>query len=153
MRYHLTPATPADGPWLEALRRAAYQELFLATWGHWDEARHQRQWADCWARGDIQLVEFGGERIGMIQLHEHADRVEISEIQIQPSAQGRGIGSRLVRDVQAQAHTQRRKVSLSTGLANHRAVRLYERLGFTEASRSDTHVHMESAPPAPGSPP
>ena len=46
----------------------------------------------------------------------------------------------------AQAHRQRKKVSLSTGLKNERAVRLYERLGFKHVSRSDTHIHMASEP-------
>ena len=82
----------------------------------------------------------------MIQLHEHPDRVEVGEIQIQPSHQGRGIGSRVLQDVQARAHAQGKKVSLSTGLLNRRAVRLYERLGFQHASRSETHVHMQSVP-------
>lgn len=82
----------------------------------------------------------------MIQLHEHADRLEIGEIQIQPPHQGRGIGSRLLRDVQVRAHAQGKKVTLSTGLKNLRAVRLYERLGFQHASRSETHFHMHSEP-------
>ena len=123
-----------------------YQDLALATWGHWDEARHRRQWAECWERGDIFTVERDGERVGMIQLHERDDLVEVGEVQIQPRHQGRGIGSRLLRDVQARAHAQRKAVSLSTGLRNLRAVRLYERLGFQHVSQSETHVHMQSVP-------
>jgi ribosomal protein S18 acetylase RimI-like enzyme len=151
MGYRLNPATPADQPWLEALRRAVYQDLFLATWGHWDEARHLRHCAECWERGNISIVELNCERVGMIQLHEYADRLELGEIQIQPSHQGCGIGSRLLRDVQARAHAQRKKLSLSTGIKNLRAVRLYERLGFHHVSQSETHFHMESEPAAQGS--
>ena len=148
MRYRLNPATPADQAWLEALRRAVYQDLFLATWGSWDESRHLRHCAECWERGNIYTVELDSERVGMIQLHEYADRLEIGEIQIQPSHQSRGIGSRLLRDVQARAHAQRKKVALSTGLKNLRAVRLYERLGFQHVSQSESHFHMHSEPAA-----
>jgi len=43
MLYSLRHATDADRAWLEELRRAAYKPLFDATWGDWDEDRHQRQ--------------------------------------------------------------------------------------------------------------
>jgi ribosomal protein S18 acetylase RimI-like enzyme len=146
MRYRLVPATSADRAWLDELRRAAYHDLFRATWGAWDEARHLRHGAACWERGNVAIVELDGERVGMLQLLEHEDALEIAEIQIQPSHQGRGIGTLLLRDAIARAHGRGRKVSLSTGLQNRRAVGLYERLGFRHVSRSETHVHMECEP-------
>jgi len=142
-RYRLIPASAEDQPWLERLRRAVYQELFAATWGSWDEARHNRQVAECWQRGHIYIVELDGVRVGMFQLFEHAGVVEIGEIQVQPSHQRLGIGTRLLLDTVARAHAEQRKVCLSSGLQNHRAIRLYERLGFQHVSRSETHVHME----------
>jgi ribosomal protein S18 acetylase RimI-like enzyme len=85
-------------------------------------------------------------RIGMIQLLERPDAVEIGKIQIQPTHQGRGIGTRLLRDTIALAHAQRRKVSLATGLKNHRAFALYQRLGFRHVAQTETHNHMEYEP-------
>lgn len=152
MHYRLNPATHADQPWLEALRRSVYQELFFATWGRWDEGRHRQHCSECWERGDIYIVELESGQVGMIQLHDHADILEVGEVQIQPSHQGRGIGSRLLRDVIARAHAQMKAVSLSTGLANLRAVRLYERLGFQHVSQSETHFHLESKPAVQGHP-
>ena len=152
MRYHLKPATEADRAWLEELRRSVYQELFVATWGAWNEARHRRHCDECWERGNICTVEVKGERVGMIQVHEDGGGFEVGEIQILPAHQGLGIGSRLLEDVVARAHAQDRKVSLSTGLKNIRAVELYERLGFRHVAQSDTHFHLESKPPARGKP-
>jgi ribosomal protein S18 acetylase RimI-like enzyme len=148
MRYLLSPATEADQSWLEELRRAVYRELFIATWGQWDEVRHLRHFAESWERGNIQTVTLDGERIGMIQLHDYPDRLEIDEIQIKPSHQRMGIGSHILRDAIAQAHARQKKVTLSTGLGNPGAVRLYERLGFQHVCRSETHFQMESAPSA-----
>ena len=144
MPYRLIPATTEDGPWLEALRRAVYQDLFVATWGGWDEARHQRHWAACWERGGICTIEVDGTRVGMIQLVEQDDAVEVKEIQIHPAHQGGGIGTRVLRDVVDRAHAQHKKVSLSTGLRNHRAVKLYRRLGFVHVAQTETHYCMES---------
>lgn len=148
MHYRLIPAVNHDQPWLEDLRRVVYQELFVATWGEWDEARHQRHWAACWQRGGICTIEVDGMRVGMIQLVEQDDAMEVQEIQIHPAYQGRGVGTRVLLDVVDRAHGQHKTVSLSTGLQNHRAVRLYRRLGFEHVRQSETHYFMEAAPEA-----
>jgi ribosomal protein S18 acetylase RimI-like enzyme len=141
MQYVLRFARDSDKGWLEQLRRLAYRELFYATWGHWDESRHQRQFADCWQRGRIQLVEIDGHPVGMLQLFESDELLEVGEIQIAPEHQGTGIGTRLLCDVIARARERDKDVVLSTGLMNLRAAGLYERLGFEETERSDTHIH------------
>ena len=143
MDYRLIPTTAEDREWLEQLRRAATQDLFVATWGGWDEARHLRHCAECWESGEIYLIEVDGLRLGMIQLFEREHAVEVGEIQIQPAYQGRGIGTRVLRDTIAQAHAQHKKVVLSTGLKNRRAFELYQRLGFRHVAQTDTHDHME----------
>ena len=142
MNYMLRPAKDSDKAWLDELRRLAYRDLFHATWGRWDEIRHQRQFADCWHRGRIQLVEIDDAPVGMIQIFESGDRMEIGEIQIRPEDQGTGIGTQLLLDVIDRAKQQGKDVVLSTGLKNLGAARLYARLGFEETGCSDTHIHF-----------
>ena len=69
---------------LERLRRDVYQELYMATFGSWDEGRHVRQFGECLIRGGISIIEVYRVRVGMIQLFDQPDAVE-GEIQIQPS--------------------------------------------------------------------
>jgi GNAT superfamily N-acetyltransferase len=142
MLYSLRPATDADRAWLDELRRAAYEPLFCATWGGWDESRHQRHFAATWQQGRIQLIEVSGQPIGMIQVHERDDCVEVGEIQILPEHQNNGLGTQLLVEVIDRARPQGRDVILSTGLMNSGAHRLYERLGFEETERSDSKVYM-----------
>lgn len=142
MRYTLRPAQDADKAWLDELRRAAYEPLFVATWGGWDEARHQRHFAATWKEGRIQLIEVDGRPIGMVQLHERDDCVEVGEIQILPEHQNHGLGTKLLVEVIDRARQQGRDVVLSTGLMNAGALRLYERLGFEETERSRTKVYL-----------
>jgi ribosomal protein S18 acetylase RimI-like enzyme len=144
--YLLTPASDADQEWLEQLRRAVYQELFQTTFGGWDEDRHLRHFKECWHQGSIFIIAVDGAPVGMVQLLNRLDAVEIGEIQIQPSHQNRGIGSHILRDTIARAHAMRKPVLLSVGLKNHHAFRLYERLGFRKLSTDDTHNHMVCAP-------
>jgi ribosomal protein S18 acetylase RimI-like enzyme len=119
--YRLIPASIEDEVWLERLRRDAYQDLFVATFGSWDEARHARQFTECLNRGGISIIEVDGARMGMIQLFDHTDAIEVGEIQIQRSHQNQGIGSRVLQDTIARVHEQRKKVLLSVAVKNERA--------------------------------
>ena len=121
MSYQLIPGSLEDEVWLERLRRDVYQELFMATFGGWDEARHLRHCAECWERGAIYAIEVDGLRVGMIQLFDQPDAVEVGEIQIQRSHQNEGIGSRVLQDTIARVHEQRKKVLLSVAVKNERA--------------------------------
>ena len=142
VRYRLIDASSEDEEWLDGLRRRAYQDLFNITWGGWDEARHSRQLSESIRRGRISIIEVDGKRVGMIQLLDHDDAVEIAEIQIDPSDQHRGIGTSVLVDVISHASARGREVHLSVGLANHQAIKLYERLGFSSVGQSETHCHM-----------
>jgi ribosomal protein S18 acetylase RimI-like enzyme len=82
----------------------------------------------------------------MIQVHDLPNTVEIDEIQIRPSDQGRGIGTHILSEIIAIAHTQHKPVSLSVALMNERALSFYQRLGFRELAQSDTHRHMVCIP-------
>lgn len=142
------PAHDADRFWLDDLRRAVYRDLFDATWGGWDEARHRRHFSSCWERGGIEVLLAEGQPIGMLQIEIRADAVELVELQIQPAQQGIGWGTRVVRELQERARREGRRLVLGTGLHNLGAQRLYLRLGFRETSRSATHVHLEWRAPA-----
>jgi ribosomal protein S18 acetylase RimI-like enzyme len=146
MSYRMIAALPEDEAWLEDLRRSIYQDLFYATWGGWDEARHIRHFSECIARGHIFLIEVNGERVGMIQIFDETNAVQVGEIQVLSSHQNRGVGTAVLRDVIARAQESNKSVRLSVGLKNDKAYRLYRRLGFHTVERTETHHHMVCAP-------
>ncbi len=149
MNYTLSVATPADHDWLENLRRLAYLDLYIATWGAWDEDRHQRHFASFLAKGHISIVLCAQTAIGMIQVTEAPDRVTVEEIQLLPEYQGRGWGTTLLKHTIAKAHEVKKDVYLSLGLQNTNAYRLYSRLGFEEYQSTATHFHMRNCAPIP----
>jgi RimJ/RimL family protein N-acetyltransferase len=146
MEYRLISALASDEQWLEYLRRDVYQELFYATWGGWDEARHARHFTECIKRGNISIIEVDGVRVGMIQLFEEPDTVEVGEIQIQPGEQNRGVGTCVLRDTIKNAHQQQKRVFLTVALKNDKAFQLYHRLGFRQVAQTDTHYRMVCEP-------
>jgi ribosomal protein S18 acetylase RimI-like enzyme len=140
--YTQRPARSIDEAWLDKLRRAAYKRLFDATWGAWDENRHQRHFSASLQQGGISIIEIDGEPVGMLQIRDEADVFEIAEIQIYPRFQRGGIGRQVLLDTLSKAHKLDKDVRLSLGLRNEDAYRLYQSLGFQEIKRTDTHIHM-----------
>ena len=146
MRYRLVRAVARDQRWLDQLRRSVYRDLFIATFGRWDEKRHVRDTTECWDRGHISIIEVGGERVGMIQILDQTGCVEIGETQIKASHQNRGIGSRILSDIVDQAHKRGKSVKLSVALKNERAYEFYRRCGFQDMSQTETHKQLQCEP-------
>ena len=146
LRYRLLRVAENDQRWLDQLRRSVYRELFVATFGSWDEARHLRDTSECWDRGSISIIEVDGQRVGMIQILDQTGFVEIGELQIQPSHQNRGIGSRILSDVVDQAHKRGKTVKLSVALKNERANEFYQRCGFQYVAQTETHHQLQCTP-------
>jgi len=146
MRYRLIRAVANDERWLDQLRRSVYRELFVATFGSWDEARHLRHTRECWDRGYISIIEVEGQRVGMVQLLDQTGFVEIGEIEIQPSHQNRGIGGRIVSDIVDQAHKRGKVVKVSVALKDERAYWFYQRHGFRPVGQTETHRQLQCEP-------
>ncbi len=146
MRYRLVRAVVRDQRWLDQLRRSVYRELFIASLGSWDEARHVSDTSECWDRGHISIIEVDGARVGMIQILDQTGFVEIGELQIQPSHQNRGIGSRILSDIVNQAHKRGKRVTLSVALNNERAYEFYRRCGFQHVAQTETHNQLQCEP-------
>lgn len=136
----------SDKIWLDELRRQAYRGLFEATWGGWDEQRHQQHFNKTWSAGSISIIIVDQCQAGMIQIVKTGDVTEIAEIQILPEWQNRGLGTQVLKDVVQSAYLDGQRVSLYLGLMNFGAIRLYQRLGFRETKRSATHIFMEYEP-------
>ena len=80
--------------------------------------------------------------VGRIKINEDEDEILIVDIALVPSAQGRGIGSTLLRRMQqraAEAAKPLRLHVLFTGVG----LPLYEKLGFVRIGDDGTYIEME----------
>lgn len=92
---------------------------------------------------DVVLVD--GLPIGQLRVHRDETQMRLIDVSLVPSARGRGVGSRLVRELQEEAKATGRQVALQAW-AQGRARGLYGRLGFIEAACSGAHVAMTWVP-------
>jgi ribosomal protein S18 acetylase RimI-like enzyme len=75
--------------------------------------------------------------------------IYLARIEIQPSHQGQGIGSRIMQDLLDQATIKGQPMVLDVLAVNQRAQALFQRLGFTDTTRhgiNNIKIRMTTIP-------
>lgn len=93
-----------------------------------------------------EIIELNGRPIGLLKVIRSPTEWRVSQIQLLPEHQGKGIGTKLLEEVLANARAAGLVVTLSA-LKINPAVRLYRRLGFTTETESEKSVSMTVTPP------
>jgi ribosomal-protein-alanine N-acetyltransferase len=106
------------------------EELFAEE--TWSAASFWNELAEVGSRHYVVAVD-GPDLLGYAGLAVTADEAHVLTIGVTGSAQGRGIGTALLRDLLAAAG--RRRVLLDVRVDNGTAKRLYERHGFVPVGR------------------
>ena len=132
------PATEDDLPFFAALYASTREEemaqsgwppeLQRAFLQQQHEAQHAH-YANVYAEAERLVVLHGGEAIGRLYLSEWPSQIRIVDISLVPDARGRGLGDALLRDLQADAASRGKGVSIHVEKFNP-ARNLYVRLGF-----------------------
>jgi len=136
--YELRPAGTGDIEFAwrlyEQLMRSRTEALMP-----WRAERQREVVASALKSGGMQMILAEGRVCGWLHVQERADGVELHQIYLVPARQRRGIGTAILKSLQARAAALGRPVHLNV-LVNNPARRLYERLGF-RVERSDPIKH------------
>jgi ribosomal protein S18 acetylase RimI-like enzyme len=141
----LRPATNADIDFLRNTFAVAYEQVMLRQFGSWNEHDQQISFDRVIADEPIQIITVEGKPCGFLQIDELPNEIWIDEVVLLPEAQGKGIGSTLVRQVQETAQQRQLPVKLNVLHANP-AIELYRRLGFQRIGDTETYTEMEWRP-------
>jgi ribosomal protein S18 acetylase RimI-like enzyme len=120
-----------------------------AIWG-WDEQRQRGFHARGFDPGRWQIITADGADIGMLHVEYRPAEIYLSRIEILPSRQGRGIGTRLISALIDEARRKGQDLVLDVLTINQRAQALYQRLGMREVARhgpGNIKITMRSARP------
>jgi GNAT superfamily N-acetyltransferase len=140
--YALRTATADDFEFLHALKRAAYREHVVATYGAWDEQWQRDRLASRFDPAAVQIVVVDGQAVGQLVVVWDEDPVFLVAIELVPEVRGRGLGTAILLDVLDRARGKKKGVRLQVFEVNGRARRLYERLGFLTTGSTETHTLM-----------
>lgn len=106
--------------WDRASKEAFITHQFAAQTTHYRKHMPEAEW---------RIVEVAGEPAGRLVLDRREGDIRIVDITLAPAFRGRGIGTFLLRDLQAAAAQGGRALSIHVEV-NNPARNLYERLGF-----------------------
>ncbi|MCK0165366.1 GNAT family N-acetyltransferase [Marinobacter sp. S6332] len=145
MNYTLRNVLPDEIEWLYQLNKMSFLDVVVRQFGKWDEAFQRKLFFSKWEQSrPAQIIETPSGRVGVVILEHLEDCDWLDEIQICPNYQSQGLGTTLLRDLQAKARSRGVPLRLQVLHANQRAKRLYERMGIHEIKKMESHYLMES---------
>ena len=135
--WQLRPAEEKDQEFLYQVKKQSNFGYISGLWG-WDEDVQRREFArDFQQIREFSVITVDGADAGFLQLQSGSDFLNVAEIHLLPPFQGQGIGSAVLRNIQADAEGL--PVLIGCFRANKRAYQLYQRLGFAPITENDTH--------------
>jgi len=137
----LRPASSADYEFLWRLHCATMKTYVDMTWG-WVESAQRAMFRERFDPGCLQIITHQGQDGGVLCVERRAGEIFLATIELLPELQNRGIGSSLIRGLQAEAAAQHLPLSLHV-LRPNPARRLYERLGFRVTGEDEAHYLMQ----------
>ncbi len=144
-QYTLRPAGESDRSHARSPHHAAMRQAVEAMWG-WDDARQDALFDRDLVLTDRWIVQIGDRDVGTVRVTRGPAGFFLDDIQILPDAQGRDLGTTLIRAVQDEVSAVDAPVDLRVNLSNRRARELYERPGFVVVGRTQTHDLMRWLP-------
>jgi RimJ/RimL family protein N-acetyltransferase len=143
-RVSIRPATLADVGFLTDAAIAASEDrgrpaddadlaAYRAGFIDWTEAQVRGEVPD----SETSVVVAYGTPVGRLRVVRTAEVVELAGLQLLPAHQSRGIGTRIIGELVAEARATGRRFELSVEKDNVRAKALYERLGMVQVGETD----------------
>ncbi|HVF49924.1 MAG TPA: GNAT family N-acetyltransferase [Pyrinomonadaceae bacterium] len=136
------PASDADTDFARSVHHQAYRDVVTRQYGVWDVSAQDDFFAGDWDAPAFEIINCDGTPCGYLCVEDCDGDIHVREIVLLPEFQGRGIGSRILREIIERARLRRIPVRLGTHLAN-RAANLYRRLGFRQFAQTESHILFE----------
>ncbi|MEA4912958.1 MAG: GNAT family N-acetyltransferase [Christensenella sp.] len=144
----ITPAVYDDLPAILALQYRAYQSEaeLLQDFSIPPLCQTLASLQEEFARGVVLKAVEGDAIIGSVRAHAEESALQIGKLIVEPSFQGRGIGTRLLQSVELACPAAR--YELFTSSKSEKNLRLYERAGYRRFAQKEikkglTFIYLE----------
>jgi ribosomal protein S18 acetylase RimI-like enzyme len=147
----LRPVTPGDDSFLAGVYASArWDELAPTGWSDEEKTVFCRRQFDAqsahyrenYPGASLQIIERDGVSIGRLYVAHWEREIRIMDIALLPEHRGSGIGTRLLHDLQEEARSAGKSLTIHVERFNP-ALRLYERLGFKQVEDKGVYLLME----------
>jgi len=146
----LRPITPEDDSFLARVYASSRaEELAVTGWSDEDKAVFCRRQFDAqsvhyrenYPGAFLQIVESDGVSIGRLYVAHWEREIRIMDVALLPESRGAGIGTQLLRDLQEEARSAGKSLTIHVERFN-RALQLYQRLGFQQVEDKGVDLLM-----------
>jgi ribosomal protein S18 acetylase RimI-like enzyme len=152
----LRPITPADRELLYRIYAGTRAEELAVT--GWDDSQkaaflqmqfdaQHRYYMENYRDARFQVIEWDRAPVGRLYLVRWSDEIRIIDIALMPEYRGRGLGTQLVRNIQADARQAGLPVTIHVERFNP-ALSLYARLGFHVVEDKGVYLLLKWTPEA-----
>ncbi|MDJ0866071.1 MAG: GNAT family N-acetyltransferase [Myxococcota bacterium] len=124
--------------WSEAQKRSFLRQQFAAQHAFYTEQ---------FQRAVFEIVQLDGEPVGRLYVDRRPDEIRLIDIALVPAQRGRGLGTRLLRELLAEGERVGKPVRIHVEHFNP-ALRLYRRLGFEPIGDEGVYLLMQWSPAA-----
>lgn len=124
------------------VHHSVYRDVVTRQFGSWDEGVQNGFFKEGWNRAPHKIIIVDGVPAGVFSVAVNSEHVFLSELQILPEYQGRGLGSQIIKQQMQDAKSLKLPLRLQV-LRENKAQQLYRRLGFDVTETTDIHVKME----------
>ena len=151
----LRPITPADDEFLARVYASSRaEELAVTGWSEGQKADFCRSQFDAqsayysanYPGASFQIIERDGWPVGRLYVDRWEKVVRIIDITVLPEFRGSGVGTRLLRDLQEEARSAGKSLTIHVERFN-RALELYQRLGFKQVEDKGVYLLLEWSAP------
>jgi GNAT superfamily N-acetyltransferase len=144
MEYSLRNIDDNEVDWLYQLNEESYRDVVVRQFGEWEETFQRKWFYDKWRSArPAKIVAIGDDPIGVVVLEQRDNCDWLDEILLTADYRGQGIGTSLMKQLIADARIRNRPLMLRVLHENHKAKRLYERLGLIVIETLENHFLME----------
>lgn len=140
--YELRAVTHQDYNFIYHVKTTTLKPHIELVWG-WDEAVQTKYLEESFGIETQLIITYEDQEIGILELNELQQRIEVVELEILPEYQRRGIGTHILQDIIDEYTEKGKKVGIGCFKINTEAKRLYERLGFMLIKETATHYVLE----------
>lgn len=145
-QFSLREATEADRNTVYALKKAAFSKYVKKQYGDWNEAEQLNYHQEGFVCRNIKIIMIDHDAVGFVSADTEPRYITVNQLMIEPEYQGKGIGERCMAAIKHDAQRLGIPVRLQVLKINPRAMRFYQRIGFTMIGETEIHYQMESTP-------
>lgn len=140
--YELREVTHQDYNFIYHVKTTTLKPHIELVWG-WDEAVQTKYLEESFGLETQLIITYEDKEIGILELNELDQRIDVVELEILPEYQRKGIGTQILQDIIDEYVEKGKRIGIGCFKINRDAKRLYERLGFNLIKETTTHYVLE----------